>query len=140
MDEKNKDFFRANHRMSSHFYPYGSALINPTGTNYSVLVSEQRKIEEQVLNDLSAWCAGAGIVGIVVVQGFCIGISVGMNESLLSLQIAIAFTGVWWLAWTMAVLPWLNARPGPPLPEGQNWITYSWSKSTFLDYCIDVFF
>ncbi|KAF9901586.1 Autophagy protein 22 [Linnemannia zychae] len=129
MDEKNKDLFRSNHRMSSHFYPYGSALSNPTGTNYSALVAQQRKVEEQVSNDLSAWCAGAGIVGTVIVQGFCIGISVGMNESLLSLQIAIAFTGIWWLAWTMAILPWLNARPGPPLPEGQNWITYSWSKN-----------
>lgn len=129
MDEKNKEFFLANHRMGSHFYPYGSAMTNSTGTNYAVLVSEQRKIEEQVSNDLSAWCAGAGIVGTVIVQGFCIGISVGMKESLLSLQIAIAFTGVWWLTWTMAVLPWLNARPGPPLPEGQNWITYSWSKN-----------
>ncbi|KAF9136743.1 Autophagy protein 22 [Mortierella sp. GBA39] len=117
MDEKNKDFFRANHRMSSNFYPCGNALTNPTGTNYSVLVKEQRKIEEQVSNDLSAWCAGAGIVGTVIVQGVCLGISVGMKESLLSLQIAIAFTGVWWLAWTMAVLPWLNARPGPPLPQ-----------------------
>ncbi|KAF9099404.1 Autophagy protein 22 [Mortierella sp. AD031] len=122
MDEKNKNLFRSNHKMSSHFfYPCGNGALanNPTGseTSYSALVSEQRKVEEQVSNDLSAWCAGAGIVGTVIGQGFCIGISVGMNESLLSLQIAIAFTGVWWLAWTMAVLPWLNARPGPPLPE-----------------------
>ncbi|KAG0377078.1 Autophagy protein 22 [Mortierella sp. AD032] len=129
MDEKNRDLFRSNHRMSSQFYPYGSSIASPTGTSYSALLAEQRKVEEQVSNDLSAWCAGAGIVGTVIVQGFCIGISIGMNESLLSLQIAIAFTGVWWLAWTMAVLPWLNARPGPPLPEGQNWITYSWRKN-----------
>ncbi|KAF9920890.1 Autophagy protein 22 [Linnemannia zychae] len=117
MDEKNRDHFQSNHRMSCQLYPYGCSLINPTGTTFTTLVSEQRKIEEQVSNDLSAWCAGAGIIGTVIVQGFCIGISIGMNESLLSLQIAIAFTGVWWFVWTMAVLPWLNPRPGPPLPK-----------------------
>ncbi|KAF9959436.1 Autophagy protein 22 [Mortierella alpina] len=91
--------------------------------------AEQRKVEEQVSNDLSAWCAGAANVGALIVQGTCIGISLGMGNTLLSLQIAIAFTGVWWLVWTIAVLPWLDARPGPPLPKGHNWIAYSWSKN-----------
>ncbi|KAG0087591.1 Autophagy protein 22 [Podila epicladia] len=88
-----------------------------------------RKVEEQVTNDLAAWCAGAANVGSMVVQLICIGISLGMNNSYLSLQIAIAFTGVWWLMWTLAVMPWLDARPGPPLPKGQNWIAFSWRKN-----------
>ncbi|KAF9322297.1 Autophagy protein 22 [Podila horticola] len=88
-----------------------------------------RKAEEQITNDLAAWCAGAANVGSMVVQLVCIGISLGMNNSYLSLQIAIAFTGVWWLLWTLAVMPWLDARPGPPLPKGQNWIAFSWKKN-----------
>ncbi|KAF9306945.1 Autophagy protein 22 [Mortierella antarctica] len=88
-----------------------------------------RKAEEQVTNDLAAWCAGAANVGSMVVQLICIGISLSMNNSYLSLQIAIAFTGVWWLMWTLAVMPWLDARPGPPLPKGQNWIAFSWRKN-----------
>ncbi|KAG0216536.1 hypothetical protein BGX28_000050 [Mortierella sp. GBA30] len=92
----------------------GSTVNNTS----SFSTAEQRKVEEQVSNDLSAWCAGAANVGSMLVQIICIGITLGMNNSLLGLQIAIAFTGVWWLIWTIAVLPWLDARPGPPLPEG----------------------
>ncbi|KAF9399673.1 Autophagy protein 22, partial [Podila epigama] len=88
-----------------------------------------RKVEEQITNDLAAWCAGAANVGSIVAQLICIGISLGLNNSYLSLQIAIAFTGVWWLLWTMAVMPWLDARPGPPLPKGQNWVVFSWKKN-----------
>ncbi|KAF9962152.1 Autophagy protein 22 [Mortierella alpina] len=107
-----------------------SALSHPREPNVSAYsTADQRKVEEQVSNDLSAWCAGAANVGALIVQGTCIGISLGMGNTLLSLQIAIAFTGVWWLVWTIAVLPWLDARPGPPLPKGQNWIAYSWSKN-----------
>ncbi|ORZ26337.1 autophagy-related protein 22-like protein [Lobosporangium transversale] len=90
--------------------------------------TEQRKVEEQVSNDLSAWCMGAANVGSVIIHGVCIGISRAMGNSLLALQVVIAFTGVWWLMWTLAVMPWLDARPGPPLPKGQNWIVYSWSQ------------
>ncbi|KAF9941506.1 Autophagy protein 22 [Mortierella alpina] len=108
-----------------------SPLSHPsTGPDVSAnSTAEQRKVEEQVSNDLSAWCYGASNMGALIVQGTCIGISLGMGNTLLSLQIAIAFTGVWWLVWTIAVLPWLDARPGPPLPKGHNWIAYSWSKS-----------
>ncbi|KAF9400659.1 Autophagy protein 22 [Mortierella sp. AD011] len=107
----------------------GQALTTPMDTDAPVFsTTEQRKVEEQVSNDLSAWCTVASNVGSVVVQGVCIGISIGMGNSLMSLRVAIAFTGVWWLIWTIAVMPWLDARPGPPLPKGRNWIVYSWSK------------
>ncbi|KAG0008948.1 Autophagy protein 22, partial [Podila clonocystis] len=101
------------------------APANYDGINLAIM----RKAEEQITNDLAAWCAGAANVGSMVVQLICIGISLGMNNSYLSLQIAIAFTGVWWLVWTLAVMPWLDARPGPPLPKGQNWIAFSWKKN-----------
>ncbi|KAI1319458.1 Autophagy protein 22 [Mortierella claussenii] len=108
-----------------------NVLCAPTPTMPSVFstAAELRKVKEQVSNDLSARCAGAANVGAVIVQGVCIGISLGMNNSYLSLQVAIAFTGVWWLTWTLAVMPFLNARPGPPLPKDRNWIAYSWSKN-----------
>ena len=68
-------------------------------------------------------------MGAAIVMAVCIGVSVGMDDFLLSLQIAIAFTGVWRLICTIAVMPWLEARPGPPLPKGTNWLVYSWSKN-----------
>ncbi|KAG0306206.1 Autophagy protein 22 [Dissophora globulifera] len=107
-------------------------VLEPTATDVEALTSattEYRKVEEQVSNDLSARCMGAANVGAIIVQLTCIGISEGMNNSLLSLQIAIAFTGVWWLGWTIAVMPWLEARPGPPMPKGRNWIAYSWGQN-----------
>ncbi|KAF9114907.1 Autophagy protein 22 [Mortierella sp. AM989] len=119
-----------NHNNTSGSTQIGNVLTTPTNTGAFVFsTAEQRKVEEQVSNDLSARCAGASNVGSVVVQGICIGISFGMGNSLLSLQVAIAFTGVWWLLWTIVVMPWLDARPGPPMPKGRNWIAYSWSKN-----------
>ncbi|KAF9429966.1 Autophagy protein 22 [Podila epigama] len=88
-----------------------------------------RKIEEQAINDLSAYSVGIANVGAVIIHGVCIGISLLMNESMLSLQIAIAFTGAWWFMWMLIIAPWLDARPGPPMPKGKNWIAYSWGKT-----------
>ncbi|KAF9173056.1 hypothetical protein BGX20_004203 [Mortierella sp. AD010] len=57
----------------------GQALTTPMDTDAPVFsTTEQRKVEEQVSNDLSAWCTVASNVGSVVVQGVCIGISIGM--------------------------------------------------------------
>ncbi|KAG0022259.1 Autophagy protein 22 [Entomortierella chlamydospora] len=58
------------HSNSSSSTQPGEALTAPTDTNTSVFsTSDQRKVEEQVSNDLSAWCTVASNVGSVVVQG-----------------------------------------------------------------------
>ncbi|KAF9356710.1 Autophagy protein 22 [Mortierella sp. AD094] len=88
-----------------------------------------RKIEEQKINDISAYSVAAGNIGAILINGVCIGISLGMHETALSLEIAIAFTGVWWLLWTLIVSPWLDARPNAPLPKGTNWALHSWKKT-----------
>ncbi|KAF9084647.1 Autophagy protein 22 [Mortierella sp. AD031] len=88
-----------------------------------------RKMEEQVINDISAWGYTIANVGSLIAYGVCIGLTIVMSGSFLSLEIAIAFTGVWWLMWILIVAPWLDARPGPPMPKGQNWVVYSWKKT-----------
>ncbi|KAG0290970.1 Autophagy protein 22, partial [Dissophora globulifera] len=88
-----------------------------------------RKIEEQKTNDISTYSVVVGNAGAVLVQGVCIGLSLGMKESTLSLQIGIAFAGVWWLIWMLIVAPWLEARPNDPLPKGTNWVLHSWKKT-----------
>ncbi|KAF9295225.1 Autophagy protein 22 [Linnemannia elongata] len=88
-----------------------------------------RKIEEQKINDLSAMSVVVANIGSVLIHGFCIGISWSMKESSLSLEIAIAFSGVWWLLWMLIIAPWLDARPNEPLPKGTNWVVYSWCKT-----------
>lgn len=92
-----------------------------------------RKLEEQAINDISAWGFTFANIGTILIYGVCIGLSIVMHESHMGLEIAIAFTGVWWLMWIVIVAPWLDARPGPPMPKGQNWIVYSWKKSKFLE-------
>ncbi|KAF9199190.1 Autophagy protein 22 [Haplosporangium sp. Z 27] len=88
-----------------------------------------RKIEEQKINDISAYSVAVANIGAVLINGVCIGISLGLHESALSLQIAIAFTGVWWLVWMFIVSPWLDPRPNDPLPKGTNWVLHSWKKT-----------
>ncbi|KAF9573139.1 Autophagy protein 22 [Mortierella alpina] len=88
-----------------------------------------RKIEEQKINDISASCTILANIGAMIVQGVCIGISLSMHENSLSLQIATAFAGVWWLMWALIISPWLDARPNEALPKGTNWVFYSWKKT-----------
>ncbi|OAQ33693.1 hypothetical protein K457DRAFT_122162 [Linnemannia elongata AG-77] len=107
-----------------HAHPYVLAA-QARGESLSVV----RKVEEQVVNDLSAYSGAIANIGSIIVHGVCIGLSLGMHETSLSLQIAIAYTGVWWLMWILIVAPWLDARPGPPMPKGQNWVAYSWKKT-----------
>ncbi|GJJ72775.1 MFS transporter, UMF1 family [Entomortierella parvispora] len=116
----------------SHSYLplYGRAhpeVLDALDRGESMLVVN--KIEEQKINDLSAYSVVIANIGSILIHGVCIGISLGMKESALSLELAIAFTGVWWLLWMMIVSPWLEARPGPPLPKGTNWVVHSWRKT-----------
>ncbi|KAG0228957.1 Autophagy protein 22 [Mortierella sp. GBA43] len=137
LDEKNRSMIETasaeNHSRpgSSMIFPPALTRLNSNRTTRDSItaVAALRKEEEKVSNALSARCAGAANIGAVVIQAICAGISFGMGNSLLSLKTAIAFTGVWWLVWTIVVMPWLDARPGPPLPKGQNWILYSWTKN-----------
>ncbi|KAF9164980.1 Autophagy protein 22 [Actinomortierella ambigua] len=91
---------------------------------------EVLRAEERALNDLSAYSVTWANVGALLIQGVCVSISYFMNNSVLSLEIAIAFSGAWWLGWQLAVAPWMHPRPGPPLAKGTNWMAYSW-KITF---------
>ena len=115
-------FFNICGVFSHSFLPlYGRAhpdVLSAEARGESVAVI--RKIEEQKINDLSAMSVVVANIGSVVIHGFCIGISLSMHESSLSLEIAIAFSGVWWLLWMLVVSPWLDARPNAPLPKGTN--------------------
>ncbi|KAG0271144.1 Autophagy protein 22 [Linnemannia exigua] len=88
-----------------------------------------RKLEEQAINDISAIGFTYANIGTILIYAVCIGLTIAMHGSYMSLEIAIAFTGVWWLMWIVIVAPWLDARPGTPMPKGQNWIVYSWKKT-----------
>jgi hypothetical protein len=92
-------------------------------------VSVVRKIQEQRTNDISAYSSVVASFGSVIIHAICIAVSLGMKGTSLSLEIAIAFTGVWWFLWSLIISPWLDARPNDPLPKGTNWVAYSWKTS-----------
>ncbi|KAF9931848.1 Autophagy protein 22 [Linnemannia zychae] len=96
-----------------------------SGENKAVI----RKLEEQAINDISAFGFMYANLGNLLIYGVCIGFSIGLHGSYMGLEYAIAFTGIWWLMWILIVSPWLQARPGPPMPKGQNWIVFSWKKT-----------
>ncbi|KAJ3296176.1 Autophagy protein 22 [Borealophlyctis nickersoniae] len=45
-----------------------------------------------------------------------------------ALQIAVAFSSTWLLIGLNFPRRWLKARPGPPLPAGENYLLFSWKK------------
>lgn len=46
----------------------------------------------------------------------------------LALRISVFICGVWWIALTIFPMLWIKKRPGPPLPQGKNYITASLSN------------
>lgn len=68
----------------------------------------------------------AGVIMIcVTIAYFALFGSEGM-----ALQVCIAACGLWWLAWSIFPLIALKFRPGPPLPKGTNYFSFSWGKLT----------
>lgn len=51
-----------------------------------------------------------------------------MNQTLYSLKVATFVGGVWWALFAIPSVFLLKRRPGPPLPKGENYITYSWKQ------------
>ncbi|KAG0264841.1 Autophagy protein 22 [Mortierella polycephala] len=71
LGSSNSDSIDSSTSNSNNVSLQGYTLSSPTGTSttlYSTM--EQRKVEEQVSNDLSAWCAGAANIGAMAVQDF----------------------------------------------------------------------
>ncbi|KAK9719215.1 Autophagy protein 22 [Basidiobolus ranarum] len=117
-------------------YLFYAAYI-PTLTRYHPEVVQMRlngtpteylETSESVANSISgkgmAWGYFAGV--LVLILGAVIVYFSG--SSVFSMQIACAFSSVWWLVFSYATLKWLKPRPGPPLPEGERYIFYSWKK------------
>jgi len=84
---------------------------------------------EHVANSISSHGFSAGYVGSIIALIISIGIILlAGSGNTYSFQIATAFIGVWCLAFLYFPLRHLKSRPGPPLPEGCNWLTYSWTQ------------
>ncbi|KAF9186227.1 Autophagy protein 22 [Haplosporangium sp. Z 767] len=71
LSSKSSDSIENGSINNSSISPQGYMLSSPTGTSTTLYsTAEQRKVEEQVSNDLSAWCAGAANIGAMIVQDY----------------------------------------------------------------------
>jgi UMF1 family MFS transporter len=94
--------------------------------------TEQEKflVAERVGNRVSSWGFAAGYAGAIICLAISVLIILFMKDSLYRLQVASAANGVWFLIFNVITWKLLKPRPGPPLPEGESYILYSW-KTVF---------
>ncbi|RUS29585.1 hypothetical protein BC938DRAFT_480479 [Jimgerdemannia flammicorona] len=83
-------------------------------------------VGEAVSNTISGHGFAVGYAGGIVALIIGAGILIALGQD--TMQIAIAFGGLWWGLFTLVVVFWTKPRPGPPLPAGENYWTYSWKR------------
>ncbi|KAI9294684.1 MFS general substrate transporter [Neoconidiobolus thromboides FSU 785] len=117
----------------------------PTLTAYSPEVLEVdptdenkfREVREEVGNEISSKGFGASYLAAVIHLAISAGIMIAISKvgpvETYPLQILCAFAGVWMLFFLLFAAKWLKSRPGAPLPEGENYLIYSW-KQTFFTF------
>ncbi|KXN70268.1 MFS general substrate transporter [Conidiobolus coronatus NRRL 28638] len=91
-------------------------------------------IAERVGNKVSSLGFAWGYGGAIIALAITAGIALAMGDSEYSLQIAAAVNGAWYLVGIIVTWKWLAPRPGPPLPQGESYLTYSW-KCMFQTLC-----
>jgi UMF1 family MFS transporter len=86
------------------------------------------KAEERVGNGISsrgmAYGYAAG-VGMLVIMTLLV---TTMGQTVASMQISCGLAGLWWMLFTYVTSVNLKARPGPTLPYGENYVTFSWKQ------------
>ncbi len=103
--------------------------INQAGpTNRSAKKIAKKK--EKLGSFISTVGMAAGYsAGVLMVCGM-IGYFAMFGSEGMALQVCIAACGGWWLVWSVFPLIALKFRPGPPLPPGSNYLSFSWGKLT----------
>ncbi|CAG8678937.1 18140_t:CDS:10, partial [Acaulospora morrowiae] len=87
-----------------------------------------RKLEDELATKFASTSMVWGFVAGEVVLFCGIGISVALNQTTYSLQLALGFSGFWWLVWLTFTAWWLVNRTGPPLPANENVILFPWKR------------
>lgn len=104
---------------------------NESGNGITIISTQQRKIHK-IGEKLSSFISTMGIAsgysaGVVSILAVILYFQVfGTRGS--ALQICIAACGVWWLGVSAVSFVYLRVRPGPELPTGSNYLSFSWKK------------
>lgn len=86
------------------------------------------KIGEKLSSFISTMGIAAGYsAGIIVILSVIFYFQLVGTEGR-SIQICIAACGIWWLIFSSGSLYYLKYRPGPPLPAGSNYLSFSWKS------------
>lgn len=103
---------------------------NQNSTTITFTASQRRlhKVGEKLSSFISTVGMASGYsAGIIVIFGVILYFRYVGAESR-ALQNCIAICGLWWLVFSSFSLWNLKYRPGPPLPDGSNYVLFSWRK------------
>ena len=95
---------------------------NDPAVREGTLSFDERANQVQTFGNVSGFATGIlfeAIAGLVLAL---------VSQSVMTLQILVASTGIWWFLLGIYTMIYLQERPGPPLPSGySNYIFFSWS-------------
>jgi UMF1 family MFS transporter len=97
---------------------------------------EAVKLSEQISNFVSTRGLGLGYAGGVLYLVITLAVLMFVDGSANTMKLFIAISGVWWFVFSLYSMKHLKARPGPDLPSGENYIFFSWKKSTFVSFSV----
>eukprot|EP00842_Homolaphlyctis_polyrhiza_P006335 jgi/Hompol1/6702/HPOL_000304-RA len=96
---------------------------------------EYYAVSDRVGNSISSqgflWGYVAAVIQLIIGAGIALAMGSGAKYGLPSvypLQVGVAVSCVWTLAFLPTTIKWLKPRPGAPLPEGENFALFSLKK------------
>jgi MFS transporter, UMF1 family len=104
---------------------------NESSQNHRFFTPQQRKLHktgEKLSSFISTMGIAAGYSAGIIVILLVIFYFTMLGTEGLSIQICIAICGIWWFIFSAISLWNLKYRPGPELPEGSNYLSFSWKK------------
>ncbi|KAJ3085550.1 Autophagy protein 22 [Quaeritorhiza haematococci] len=103
--------------------------LRKSGNTDPVVLQEKAEAISNLLST-HGFAAGylSGVFGAAAAAAFYV-----IWKSPWGLKAGIAFSGVWWLLFSIPTFLFLKKRPGPPLPKHENVLIYSW-KTVFKTF------
>lgn len=112
------------------------AVLAASDTAGLAVADDEKSVQSSVrlakLDNASSYISTRGFIigylAAIIVLAMCALFLFLAGNAFFNLQICVAFCGVWWLGFAVLPLVHLKRRPGPRLPAGTNYMTFSWRK------------
>ena len=100
---------------------------------------KEMKVRESIENEISTKGFMSGYAGSVILLIICIAIAFTMtDDGTVTERVCILIAGVWWLAFSIIPMIYLEPRPGPELEDGDTALTQGTTK-WFTKGCISIY-